>query len=113
MLQRKTTEPPQRHRTTHPLLPTDHTDKHRWDHAGFQRAARIRPPNDGLKPLGRTAAPDTSAHRGVRAQRPVFICVICGEFSVLSVPLWFFGRTGKLLTNGNRLYRRPIIPPRS
>jgi len=53
-------------------MPTDHTDKHRWDHTGLLRAARSRP-LDGREPQGRKSALKTSFRIGFPTQRLAFL----------------------------------------
>jgi len=55
---------------THPALPTDHTDEHRWVHVFWLCAARSRPSDDGREPLGQETAPNSSFRSSFLAQRP-------------------------------------------
>ena len=56
---------------THPpIWPTDHTDKHRWNHDFWLCVARSRPSNDGRVPLGRDTDSNVNVRHGVPTQRP-------------------------------------------
>ena len=56
---------------THPpIWPTDHTDKHRWNHDFWLCVARFRPSNGGRVPLGRDTDSNVNVRHGLPTQRP-------------------------------------------